>query len=84
MRHFLTTLATTFVAFWVLTSCQSNEFFESLSFNYVENKISDVPSLQKNSCTKNYWESLEPINWAELNSLEERFKFFNLSESQVK
>lgn len=84
MKHLLNSLATVFVALVTFASCQSNADleFESLSSNGKE--TTNVITRSARDGFESYWDSLEPINWAELNSLEERFKYFNLPESEVK
>lgn len=84
MKHKFKILAKVFVASLTFSSCQSdaNLGFESWSIDEYEAANENTRSMQNE--VHPYWDSFEKINWADLNSLEKRFMYFNLPEDQVK
>lgn len=84
MKHFFKTVATVLVALLAFTSCQSIDEQGVFSLTDEKEEIADAILYPENTRAISDWGPFESFNWAELNSLEERFKYFNLPESQVK
>lgn len=83
MKHLLKSLAIVLVALLSFVSCQNKA---DLEFEYLplnENEVSNTFTRCAQNNSESYWEPFESINWAELNSLKDRFQYFNLSNSKV-
>lgn len=83
MKHLFGSLATVFVALLTFASCQSNANLELESLSFYEKEAMNEVTRSVQNGVESYWNSLEPINWAKLNSLEERFKYFDLPEPTI-
>ena len=85
MKTFIKSLTALVVALTTFVSCQDFADMDNTSKASSDEIISmDSLNPSEQSASNNYWKTLEPINWGELKSLNARFEFFNLLESQVK
>lgn len=84
MKTYFKSLAKLVVALSTFVSCQDYTDMDN-TFKDSSDEIISMDSMNpsKQSTSINYWKSLEPINWGELKSLNARFEYFNLPESQV-